>query len=406
MCGIMGAYPRTPLTTRMLPFLAWEMENRGDDSWGVTDGTLDHIVKKIGPITQSFEVPNWHSLLYHTRKASCGAKTIPNQHPFTFEQPEAPGTYIIGVHNGCLVNHEQLNKKHNRNFEVDSMHIFANIAEGIETKEIDGWGAIAYYDNGVLCFAKFNGGDLHIFRLDSGEFVWASTERCVRKAADIAGAIIATEFDIKTERQYYVRENDGGPLELVDHGPMSFGFRYKTYSTTPNRSYFDHKVFCQVHKSWVCECQGDAEYPWRAPEWSDQSRPFAHVASGHGNSSAASSASSANSPASKSGTPPTGNSGKAESSPRTSGGQLIGFVPAGPVRPKIVEAVRDVLKHVGQHSQRKTTDGKRVCHQCKGPVIDFKSQLVCIGCFNRFDSASKNRSMGLKVLPVPQEVKA
>ena len=35
----------------------------------------------------------------------------------------------MGIHNGCITNHEALNIKYERKFEVDSMHIFAHIAE-------------------------------------------------------------------------------------------------------------------------------------------------------------------------------------------------------------------------------------------------------------------------------------
>ena len=50
MCGIFGFNKATEATWAMTPFLAWDMERRGRDSWGVTNG-VDRVHKQVGTIT-------------------------------------------------------------------------------------------------------------------------------------------------------------------------------------------------------------------------------------------------------------------------------------------------------------------------------------------------------------------
>ena len=86
MCGIFGYSRRTAVTEAMAPYLAWEMEERGSQSWGMTNGTK--IIKHASSIIDSWEWPTieeWGDgpLIVHTRQASRGAITEENAHPFS-----------------------------------------------------------------------------------------------------------------------------------------------------------------------------------------------------------------------------------------------------------------------------------------------------------------------------------
>ena len=136
MCGIAGFSHTTDVTRRMAPHLLWDIESRGKDSWGATDG-LD-TVRVLGPVTNTYVdnrdiIEGWERTIFHTRGASTGEVTVENQHPFYFVEGEenTPGwkRSIMGIHNGIVNNHSELNRKYSRNFSVDSMHIFKHLVE-------------------------------------------------------------------------------------------------------------------------------------------------------------------------------------------------------------------------------------------------------------------------------------
>lgn len=273
MCGIFGFSKRTPATERMMPFLAWEMVERGKDSWGVTDGTT--VEKHLGPITQSWYLPPWgDALIFHTRAASVGSKTLQNQHPFTFStldnEGETSGGYVVGVHNGGISNHEKLNKDYQRDFDVDSMHVYAHIAEGWDTKELNGYGALAWFEvdnnaNKILYFAKFNMYDFSVFRLDDGAIVFCSRGSVVRKAAEMTNVEV-TEYKFQDEMLYWVSvEEDGTKHILIEGDEMKFGAGYqrgRNYAT-PNYSGndfwngYDNNRF---NVAWCSKCHSLQEH--------------------------------------------------------------------------------------------------------------------------------------------------
>src|SRR6185369_5475907 len=115
MCGIFGFSNTTPLTRLMTPTLAICMEQRGDHSWGVTDG--EAIYKRKGSIIDTFEDCDFDGPVDHTRMATVGVVSDRNAHPFRYE-----GKYIVtGVHNGHISNYAALKERYkNRStFEVD-----------------------------------------------------------------------------------------------------------------------------------------------------------------------------------------------------------------------------------------------------------------------------------------------
>jgi hypothetical protein len=375
MCGIFGASRRTPAVERMLPFLAWEMEERGDDSWGVTDGTPEHVIKHLGPITGSFELPQWPALLYHTRRASTGKVTLDNQHPWiwrkTVEGEE--GGLIIGVHNGIVANHEGLSRKYKRKFDVDSMHIYAHLAEGKDTAEIAGYGALVWYENETpngpmqLRFAKFNGGELALFRLKTGEIVYCSTEGPVRKAARMAGVEVQCGYEFKTERLYFVQVEASGEETLMVSGPLRFG--YRGFASGNNYDYCGTRTkqrWCPTCRSMVCTCQdGDAyssdwhDWPCRnAVRGGATSLPFVADPPKALPAPSASAASSSDS----------GGTSRRTSAERADASQ------AGH------DADFEGLLAEGKHSSRPLVNGTYLCLKCKTITVGKKEALVCKQC--------------------------
>src|ERR1700722_8105570 len=98
MCGILGTSRLNERTRPILQFLTWEMQSRGRDSWGASDGV--EMIHQMGDVLdgpEAYYLPNeWERVIVHTRAASGGsAKSLENAHPFQFFKPD--GTSIIGI---------------------------------------------------------------------------------------------------------------------------------------------------------------------------------------------------------------------------------------------------------------------------------------------------------------------
>jgi hypothetical protein len=237
MCGIFGFSHLTPTTRAMAPFLAWEMEDRGHDSWGATNGT--DVVKVMGPITDSYayhmdEINAWDRAIYHTRASSQGSVCVENQHPFTFSKSDAAGKWqrtLIGIHNGIVSNHYQLNQKYGRGFAVDTMHIYKHLTDRIPTGEIQGYGNLAWYEmnpttpEGVLYLMRFNSDNLHVARMGTDELVFCSTKDPIERAAAMAGTNIRTFFKLEEEHPYYIRFEKDRPVLFKSTVRIPFGTR-------------------------------------------------------------------------------------------------------------------------------------------------------------------------------------
>lgn len=219
MCGLFGCSPQTKLTRQILPFLAFAMEDRGWESWGVAGGGADRVVRKLGGITDSFEIPKWENLLYHTRLSTLGDVTIENQHPFTFWRGGVP---IVGVHNGTVGNHGELNTKYQRNFAVDSMHVFAHIAEERPREEVELWGVIMWFEGKELRFGMVGSNALTVVRLAGGELVWCSDELPIWRAVGLSRAEVREKYTLTKGREYRVTVGKWERREIEDVGPLGF----------------------------------------------------------------------------------------------------------------------------------------------------------------------------------------
>lgn len=237
MCGIYGfkAKKGQELTIHESGILALamakEMEWRGRDSWGGV--VFDHpnyaaepkIFKGLGVPSKTahdflLAASEAQAILGHTRTATVGKVSIPNSHPF------AVGN-ILGVHNGSISNHYELNHKYGREFEVDSQQIFAHINEGLDLKEIEAYGTFFYakLDEGYknLYLARTNGGSLFLARLfrdkinkNGSNFfatAWASEKKGIEVACDYLGFNFQ-EVNVEPNKLYAIRENG----EIYDTG--------------------------------------------------------------------------------------------------------------------------------------------------------------------------------------------
>lgn len=240
------------------------MEERGKDSWGGTSGIED--VRQIGPITSTWAsmeptIATWGRGIFHTRAASQGKVTLANQHPFEFDysipdssDPTNPTKttwvrYVTGIHNGIITNHFDMNRKYDRKFEVDSMHIYAHLAARLPTSELQGWGALAWYEytnshpNGRLHLLRFNSDNLHMYRLESGELVFASTSESLRRAIHMSGGVVKHPIKIDEEKIYTVEDVDGEDIVYVSSKKFPFGTRGQV-ATSGNRG--THETFHNI----------------------------------------------------------------------------------------------------------------------------------------------------------------
>ncbi len=205
------------------------MESRGDHSYGISDGI--EIIKDTGAISANLSLDMFKgkpNLIGHTRFSTVGARTKANSHPWQFGEGE---NKIIGAHNGVLSNHWELNRKYERGFEVDSMHIFQSLLDEKPLTEIYGYGAVAYFQYGKIYLGRFNNGSLAIARTSVGT-IFASTQEAVSKACKLAGIKIETFYQVDDE-QLYVTEN--GQLYTTKI-PFKFGGRYTSYSGSAGSS--------------------------------------------------------------------------------------------------------------------------------------------------------------------------
>ena len=187
-------------------------ELRGKDSWGLITTKPDgiHMVKGLGTIVKANAMAHLLSnqVLGHTRKATTGAVTEGNAHPFDMGR-------IIGSHNGMVSNHHSLQTKYNRTFEVDSQHLLAHINDNLPLSEISGYGIVTYIakekPNEVM-LGVGKQGDLAVAGIGTSAhtigIVWSSTWTALEDAMFVSGVPKFFQIQIDQGKLYRVKDND------------------------------------------------------------------------------------------------------------------------------------------------------------------------------------------------------
>lgn len=193
MCGIVGVVSSSTsglFTTHQKIFeqLLWADTLRGEDSTGVFGvnryGNVDYL-KVAGNTDTLFKSKEWtdfyddiysqfHMVVGHNRKATKGATTDENAHPFV------EGNTIL-VHNGTLFNHSSLTEK---KVEVDSHAILHSIVErGYEKtiEELDGAFTLVWYDTEKKTLYVIRNEQRPLFIANtSGAWFFASEEKMLK----------------------------------------------------------------------------------------------------------------------------------------------------------------------------------------------------------------------------------
>lgn len=235
MCGLFGwqlsqeALKELELHT-LAAVLAFNAERRGDDSWGAAmySGDAPEILKDAGSIKKTCKIRRILApqVIGHTRKATTGAVTAANAHPFHIGN-------IIGAHNGFVFGHEAMNKQYNRDFQVDSQHLIAHIAEERDLRTLDGSGTVSYLDTndpGTVMLGRGSNSDLTVYGIGTHSkplgVVWGSVSLWVTEALEMSGIKEYFMYSTSVSRRYQVR--NGELLEAGDF-PFSSGGRVRTW---------------------------------------------------------------------------------------------------------------------------------------------------------------------------------
>jgi hypothetical protein len=245
MCGLFGWNYKSandfPMEKAVVSaVLIDNMTSRGKDSWGWHCPINGDQNKQVGSAREMLDatiLASYQVIIGHTRHATTGQVTKKNAHPFRFKK-------IVGAHNGIVSNHFELNRKHGRNCKVDSMHLFRHWEEGLDLKEIEAYGAVAFAEHGdsVVNIAHFNGGDMCILTVSKrgkeiGLF-WSSTKTACVEAARRAGLDYKI-YTIVEENLYAAMDG-----ELIETGKKFAPSRMASY-----RSWDDDSLWSPTRRS-------------------------------------------------------------------------------------------------------------------------------------------------------------
>jgi hypothetical protein len=179
----------------------------------VSDGSSISTRRALGTICKAQGVAKLGLaplVMAHTRAATHGDVTVANAHPF-----EA-GPFVL-AHNGVIFNHEEVNAKRQRKCAVDSEHLVLNLAEGVPFTELEGYGAVEYFDRtqpDAVKLCRMRNGSLAVYGVESARnrpagVVWSSD------AAHLESALGAARLDY-----FRYREPEEGVVYTVRGGGL------------------------------------------------------------------------------------------------------------------------------------------------------------------------------------------
>jgi len=244
------------------------------------------------------------AVIGHNRKATHGAHTARNAHPFVFGQPRDDETgWIIGAHNGVLSRHEEFAKHWkltSRKMEVDSEIIFRAIqAEVADVDTVFSWLGV---EGSIAATYMIDLDNVKLVRVDrplsirsgNGMTAWSSEQKHVDSATIGINGLQNVQVDTHTKfsvcvTSNVVRKEGKLPIILADDLPKDLQaptFNYtgwtggSDYSKSPHSEYKSKDVKKNTKDIRVISSAPSATYkdvtkrtviPTKAPEgWKDR----------------------------------------------------------------------------------------------------------------------------------------
>lgn len=268
MCGLFGwqwtpgKLPNGQIRGRLGKALAKANDARGGQAWGVFGGSI--VLKGLGKAADhTHRYVNLNSMFGHSRYATHGDNCIENAHPFVKDG-------FALSHNGVMGDHEKLNRKYSRNFEVDSQHILQHLIDGLDFSELTGYGTIIWAkadEPEKIYMGRMNDrAVLGVAQTEHG-VVWSSDESALKRAL--------REAELDYEHTYRLDPGtvlfaEGGSLYVAtEHASIkisdspavrsweSYGSSY-TPTVGQFGGYSSSMYFCNIHfkRYTQCSCPG------------------------------------------------------------------------------------------------------------------------------------------------------
>lgn len=252
MCGIFGFnFKQGTISTSRAAILSTNLarlnDNRGGHSWGfcATDNNELVVKRGLGDMAMAAHQMIDHTTLFgHTRYGTTGANTVENAHPFEIGN-------IIGAHNGIVYNHTNLQRKYDRNHEVDSQHFFSHLNENKDFSDIEGYGSIEWIqkdDPSHIYLCKMRNGELSIFGIGdrsagfTNGVVWSSNDKHLMEALFCAGIKDFFPYTVEEGQIYYA---EAGEIYVSTRPKLILGSMSGNYTQKWDDDYHGYQSFPQ-----------------------------------------------------------------------------------------------------------------------------------------------------------------
>jgi len=259
MCGIFGAFGPN-ISKDKIKILALLNEARGRDSTGFYYGNMiyqetDKASEVIPKMLSDFRPKAHNILLGHTRLATSGAITVANSHPFNIRG-------VVGVHNGIVHNDDEMQKKWNLDYKVDSQTLIDCMSRGDKgyerLKELRFYAGLAWvnlneipketWERGFHLKLMAYNNELYYGRDRQGTLYFSS-------AKDHLAYVIKNPKRLKDSRVYTFRLNGGVSVKEIKGIASEATVAYTSTAITKwsDRRWDEHNM------SWKDYRYGDAE---------------------------------------------------------------------------------------------------------------------------------------------------